>query len=204
MLQKLLYDRRMNASELAREVDLPTPTVHRMVTGKSTRPYRSSLQPIADYFSISVDQLLGEEPLPEGGESTTSDVGFHTKAIPLIPWNDLSADLKEVKASKKVPFIGEISKEGFATILPDASMEPMFAENSILIIDPKKHVKDRGYVLVLLGETQVPAFRQILIDADEKYLKALNKDLNDLQMRMVSEKDTILGGLVESRMNFGA
>src|SRR3990167_733887 len=85
ILKKLLYDRRINSTELAHAVDLPQPTVHRLVTGKSTRPYRSSLEPIAEYFAIDVEQLLGEKPLPSGISASHGIAN-----IPLIPWEDLS------------------------------------------------------------------------------------------------------------------
>lgn len=205
ILKKLLYDRRINVSKLAREVDLPTPTVHRLVTGKSTRPYESSLKPIADYFSIEVAQLLGEKPLPGLKESTerndkalgTDSVGY----IPMIPWEQLHVRDNEVERDK-VPFIGSIGTDGFATVMPDTSMEPLIQRSSILILDPSISPVDRSYVLVKLHETNAFTLRQLLIDADHKYLKPLNPDLSTFQMRLLNNNDSILACLVETRHNF--
>ncbi len=194
----------MNVSELARKTKVPTPTIHRIVTGKSTRPYRSSLVPIADYFNISVDQLLGEEALPEVNSNSNSLAGhIPIKNIPVIPWDELKVkDDIEIDCKKVVPFLGEISEHGFATVLPDTSMEPMFVQNSILIIDPKSEISDRNFILALLGPNHIPVLRQILNDADHKYIKAINSDLCELQMRLLTDKDKILGKLLESRVNF--
>jgi SOS-response transcriptional repressor LexA len=205
VLKKLLYDRRMNASELAREVELPTPTVHRLVTGKSTRPYESSLKPIADYFSIDVEQLLGEKPIPALNEPVeqngkalgTSSIGH----IPLIPWEQLQTGNNEVEHDK-IPFVGAIGIGGFATVMPDTSMEPLIQRGCILIFDPLIVPADRSYVLVKLHETMAFTLRQLLIDADHKYLKPLNPDLSTFRMRLLDNNDSIIACLVETRHNF--
>ena len=59
ILKKLLLERDLKPADLSRAVHIPPPTIHRLITGKSTRPYASSLKPIADFFSISVEQQLG-------------------------------------------------------------------------------------------------------------------------------------------------
>ena len=153
ILQKLLYIKRINTSELAREVDLPVPTVHRLVTGKSTRPYPSSLKPIADYFSLNVEQLLGEEPIPEWGENEARLPSTERiKIIPIISWNNI-INLNEAigKSIKKIATIGNISDKSFALIMNDHSMEPLFPKNTVLLFDPFKKSVDRSYVLVSLG-----------------------------------------------------
>jgi transcriptional regulator with XRE-family HTH domain len=93
ILRKLLFERNMKAVDLARKVDLPQPTVHRLVTGKSTRPYKSSLKPIADYFGVTIDQLIGEEPLAKG-ETPKTYQPIQTRDqihnIPLLNWEQIT------------------------------------------------------------------------------------------------------------------
>ncbi len=196
----------MRPADLANAVNLPRPTIHRLLTGKSTRPHSSSLQPIADYFSVNIDQLLGETPLT-GAESSTSvdKANVDVKYVPLIRWESIiqtiSLDTKD--NNNYIPFIGNISEHGFATVMPDTSMEPFVRKNSILIFDPKKQFKDRSYVLVKIKGVQL-LFRQILFDLEDKYLKALNGDFKELGMRLLSDEDSIIGTLLESRINFEA
>lgn len=204
VLKKLLFEKDMKSIDLAREVDLPAPTVHRLVTGKSTRPYKSSIEPIADFFSISTDQLLGEQPLP--GEEVVIETEHnelssdYISRVPLIPWNKINErNTLDFTEYKTVPYIGSISEAGFATIMPDSSMEPIFSRNSILIFDPNKTASDRSYILVKLTEAQQPVFRQLLIDLEHQYLKPLNPDLTAFQMRLLKDEDEILGILIEAR-----
>lgn len=186
----------MNSRELAQAVDLPQPTVHRLVTGKSTRPYLSSLEPIAEYFSIEVEQLLGEKPLSSDISSSQTIAN-----IPLIAWEDLENREKQ-KDTSLIPFIGTISAAGFATTMKDTSMEPLIPRNAILIFDPDLQPNDRSYVLVQLGETKCFVLRELLIDADYHYLKPLNPDLSVFKMRLLDKGDKIVACLVEVRHNF--
>ncbi len=195
----------MNASELAREVDLPTPTVHRLVTGKSTRPYESSLKPIADYFSIDIEQLLGEKPIPplkEPAEQNNKALGASSIGyIPLVPWEQLQSGNNEANHNK-VPFVGAIGIGGFATVMPDTSMEPLIQRGSTLILDPSIMPVDRSYVLVKLHETKAHVLRQLLVDADNRYLKPLSPELSAFKMRLLHDEDKIIACLVEARHNF--
>lgn len=193
----------MNASELAREVNLPVPTIHRLVTGKSTRPYSSSLKPIADYFSIKVEQLLGEEFIPEWDEDIyklpSTD---RIKIIPIISWDKmLNLDQSIQQAEKKVVTTGDISEKCFALIMNDYSMAPLFPKYTTLIFDPLEKPIDRSYVLVQLEGKTIPIFRQLLVDVDHKYLKPLNPDINTYYVRPLTDKDKIIGTLLESRIN---
>jgi SOS-response transcriptional repressor LexA len=202
ILRTLLFERNMKAVDLAREVDLPQPTVHRLVTGKSTRPYKSSLKPIADYFDITVEQLVGEKSLAaiEARQSTQTLSDSKIKNIPIVAWNE-AGNLKQAteKTTDTVVVGGNVSADSFALIMPDYSMEPLFPKGAVLIFDPKLKETDRCFALVKLHNTATPVFRQLLIDADHQYLKPLNPDLNAFQMRLLDKNDTILACLLESR-----
>ncbi len=204
-LKKLLFYKDMRPVDLAREVNLPPPTIHRLITGKSARPYKSSLQPIADFFSVTIEQLVGEEPLPDIQSTVTEDnermADAHLHNIPLIPFEAIrDIDNMDLSVYNDKLFVNvPMSEKGFATILQDSSMEPIFSRGSILIFDPKKNLRDRSYVLVQLHEKKLLVFRQLLIDLDQKYLKPLNPDLNAFKMRLLTENDVIVAVLVEAR-----
>ena len=199
ILKKLLFDKGIKPADLAREVNLPSPTVHRLVTGKSTRPYKSSLNPIADFFSISVDELTGEVPLKSNENATTLKTIHY---LPLLSLENLENDINDKKIVENIPFTGNISKNGYAIMLNDSSMEPLFSRGSMLLFDPEKTFKDRSYVLVKLHESSAPVFRQLIIDLDRRYLKPLNPDLNTFKMRLLGEKDIIIATLIEARQAY--
>ena len=207
ILKRLLFEKDMRPVDLARELDIPQPTIHRLVVGKSTRPYKSSLEPIAKYFDISVDQLLGEEPLLAEWQPETSAPqslqAFIIKTVPVIKWSSFSnLDIARQQAEKQIAITGSISDDCFSLLMYDHSMEPMFPKGTILIFDPQKKPLDRSYVLVKLEGKESPIFRQLLVDIDNQYLKPLNPDLNAYKMRLLDEKDVIIATLFESRNNY--
>jgi SOS-response transcriptional repressor LexA len=202
-LKNLLFHKDMKTMDLARALDIPQPTIHRLVTGKTTRPYRSSLEPIADFFDISVDQLLGETPMPSAASTPPSPLSV--KTIPIIHWENAHAtEAQHREPLSEIIVSGDLSTDTFALVMMDTSMEPLFPKMSLLIFDPSATLHDRSYVLVQLAHQTTPIFRQLLIDADQRYLKPLNADLNAFQMRLMNDDDQIIATLVESRLTHRA
>ena len=63
-LQRLLAESGVySGSDLARQLHLPAPTINRILSGQVTDPRASTLILLADYFDVSIDQLLGREKL---------------------------------------------------------------------------------------------------------------------------------------------
>lgn len=205
-LKKLLFARDLKPADLSREVHIPPPTIHRLITGKSKRPYKSSLKPIAEFFSISVEQLIGEESLPETIWDKNTNIlqdNKLIKSIPIISWNQLDDWLSAIKTSeKRAVTLGNLGANCFALVLNDSSMEPFFARGTLLIFNPEEQPKDRSYVLVRLEENNRHVFRQLIIDGNDYYLKPLNPDLSLFKMRFLDKKDIILACLIESRNKY--
>jgi SOS-response transcriptional repressor LexA len=204
ILHRLLDRKKMSITELARATDLPITTLHRISSGTSTRPYRKSLRPIADYFSLTIDQLTGEKPINNEGETNkTLPITKNLIEIPLITWEEIDFSDKNSVSKGTVITTNDMSKDCFALLMNDSSMEPTFLEGSILVFDPNTQEYDRCYALVNLFGQQVHVFRQIIKDANYKFLKPLNPDLIASQMYLMKALDAIIGVLVESRQAFG-
>lgn len=196
-LRELLYRENIKPIELARKLNIPQPTIHRLVTGKSTRPHRSSLEPIAKFFSIPIEQLTGEEPLEKVRELSHQAVNV----VPVLLWDELPC-VKKNNGASSIALMGHTNADCFAVIMNDHSMEPLFDKDSILVFDPKKLPTDRAFVLVKLYETQQIIFRQLLIDAAHQYLKPLSPDFHAFGMRLLDDRDKILASLIESRKSY--
>src|SRR5690606_5355502 len=95
ILNHLMADRKIRVAELARRINLPQPTVHRIATGVCEHPHLSSLKPIADFFSITIEQLKGHAPI--------SWIDRASK-VPLLTWKCL-LDWPLNKKTKDVDFI---------------------------------------------------------------------------------------------------
>jgi len=67
VLTHLMTANNLSASELARKTGITQPVIHRLMTGATVNPQILTLKPIADYFGVSIDQLLGYVTLENRG-----------------------------------------------------------------------------------------------------------------------------------------
>ena len=78
-------------------------------------------------------------------------------------------------------------------------MDPVFPQNTILIADPEKPVKDRSYVLVHLASHREVIFRQLLMNAGTCYLKPLSPALECYKMTKLKNNDKILSAIIQAK-----
>ncbi len=211
ILKLLMLKRDVKTSQLARLVGIPQQTLQRVVSGTSPNPHESTLKNVANHFGISVEQLKGKEQLPK---EFFPAVGFgdilikKSVNIPLLTWDQLKeleeinkkVENSEIDAFESIVTISpSFNEKCFGLIMNDSSMDPYFPKDSILVIDPEKVINDRSFALVKLEEEKIFLFRQVLLDGQYKYLKPINPDLGHFKMRLLSDKDEIIGALVEGR-----
>lgn len=192
-LLRLMADKKLRTTELARLVGLPQPTVHRIVTGVCEHPHLSSLEPIANYFGITVAQLKGHELIPWLDRAAK---------VPLLSGNDVlkwPANKKKMTSNELILTDANVGTHGYAFKVNDAAMDPVFPLDMILIADPDRQPKDRCYVIAKLAHVEQPIFRQLLIDARDLYLKALSPDLEFNKTTRLTKQDNILSVVVQAK-----
>ena len=197
ILNRLMTEKKIRVAELARRVKLPQPTVYRIATGACEHPHLSSLAPIARFFSISVDQLKGHEPIP---------LLDQLSKVPLLQWSDvLNWPRKKPSDDEDIKFIltdAPVGKTGFALEIKDASMEPVFPKNTILISDPDRLPRDRSFVIAKLANHSEVIFRQLLVDAGDRYLKPLSPDFEQYKMTRLNTNDKVLSVVVQTKRDY--
>lgn len=199
ILNLLLFKNKLNAVDLAKKVNLSQPNIHRLLTGKAKKPLASTLEPIAKFFSLSVEQLVGTEELPEYflHESKTLE-------IPLYPWDELSKiDFRNPKITIETVFISnDQSRNCFATRMRGMHMRPLFPEGTLLIFDPDKKIYEGSYALVKITD-DVCLFRQVFFGDKSIYLNVISPDAAKTgNNRFLEENDCILGILIEARQDY--
>lgn len=205
-----MFKKNVKTTQLAKEINIPQQTLQRIVTGISPNPHVSTLKPIADYFKVSVEQLMGKEHLPASYLPFPfilfkEDFQRKAREIPVLTWDQLEDFFHNNKTNNKKIIISiDLNEKCFGLIMNDFSMDPYFSQGTLLIIDPIKNPKDRSFILVKAYDEKIYLFRQILIDGQYKYLKSLNPDLKKFKMKLLNEKDKILGVLVEARQIYEA
>jgi transcriptional regulator with XRE-family HTH domain len=63
ILSHLMSEKRIKSAELARKTGVGQPVIYRLMTGTTDNPQVSTLIPIAGFFGVSLDQLMGLSPL---------------------------------------------------------------------------------------------------------------------------------------------
>lgn len=63
ILKRLITDTGLTDVKLARALDIPNSTLHQLLNSDSLSPRVETLRPIAKYFQVSLDQLVGDQPI---------------------------------------------------------------------------------------------------------------------------------------------
>jgi SOS-response transcriptional repressor LexA len=195
-LKLLMFQKDIKTTQLAREINMPQQTLQRIVSGATPHPHPNTLKPLAEYFSISIEQLKGEAPIPSLRKSSVF-------TVPFISWSDAIHPNEIANSKNQIAYTNaKVGPRAFALRVKDSAMEPFFTSGVTLIIDPDLAVQDRCYVIAhLKGQTEA-TFRQLLIDLENQYLKALSPDFSQFPMIKLSAEDHICGVLVQTQQDF--
>ncbi len=203
VLRQLMDEIHISEAELARQTKIPQPTLHRILSGATTSPRGASLAPLANFFSITINQLLGEDPLPKNRIAGTYNPRVQGwKSLPLLKITDVKAFLDSEDKTNSDRWVSTdmtVSKEAFAIVAEGKAMAPRFEEGTVLIFEPEHTPHDQDFVVALVQKQNTPLFKQILIDGDDRYLKSLNADYKTVFM---DKDDLVLGTLVQAKMDF--
>lgn len=206
VISKLMQEVGINEAELARKTDIPQPTLHRILSGATQSPRGLSLAPIANFFSVTINQLMGIDELPGvriAGTHNSRIYGW--TPIPIISWqkaaiwNKFKKKLQQSSWKAWTSTDLSVSDTAFALLVETDAMSPTFNEGTILVVDPFIKARNRDYVIVSLVSNNTTTFRQLLIDGDTKYLKSINADFLTLPM---DTNNRLIGTLVQARMDY--
>lgn len=203
VLKELMAQQNLSASELARRTGIGQPVIFRMLSGETDNPKVATLSPLASYFGVTINQLIGETPLTSTTEFTTQP-----HQIPILSWDQAhnwEELLKNPDQLKKAEWISASNipiKQVYALKIKDNAMAPLFTAGSILLIHGIKKPKNGDYAIIQPRRSKDAIFRQVLIDEDFNYLKPLNPDSTKFKMKIFSPGDHYLGVLIQARHSF--
>jgi transcriptional regulator with XRE-family HTH domain len=194
----------LSVTELAKLTNLPQPTIHHILSGSTRNPRKKAMQALSAFFSLSVEQLIGTAPMPNIIIPEEIKENFQLTTIPIIPWDLLkkwplthkNLHFKEILLDKKV------ANNSFALIVQDSSMEPLFFQNTLLIFDSGKCIKDRDFVIVHLGREDILLFNRIFIENNKNYLRQDLEDGNVKLIKLHANIDRIIATLIETRTEY--
>lgn len=192
----------ISVSDLARETGIPQPTLHHVLSGATKNPRKKSLEILANFFAVSMNQLTGKDPLPNIiPEAIKTKLKIRT--IPVIKW-DLLKEWPSVdtKSFSEILVDKEMSEHSFALVMPDVPMKQIFPKNSLLIFDCDKAFDDKDFVIVCLSRNNEVLFNRILNDNDEHFIKQNLQNGDARLMKFDPVVDRIIGKLIEVRIQY--
>lgn len=191
-LYKLMRERNLNEANLAKQTNIPQPTLHKILTGKTEDPRASTLKILADFFQTSIDDLLSDKQITQQKNSQTS-----IQSIPILSWSECIS--YECLAKDSLLTRNEwatcefISKNAYG-LISKPSMEPRFPKGTILIINPEISPEDGDIVVTHYFKTEEATLREYSIDGPTKLLFPLNQR----DQPSAPENVKILGILIKS------
>lgn len=202
-LKQLMSAHKLNTMELARRTGIGQPVIYRLISGETDNPKIITLCALADYFGISVNQLIGDAPLPITHGRNKQKVNKQVTEIPLINWDEV-IDWRAKHDKKHETIFANITPNAnlYALKMQDNSMDPVFSKGTILIIDGNKEPSDRSYVVIKLKKEKQIIFRQILIEDDYQYLKPFNPDTEKYKIRLLAKGDKCCGVLIQAQKDY--
>lgn len=204
ILSFLMDECDIDDATLARETGVPASSISRMRLNAEANPTASTLRPIARFFSVSISQLLGDEPLPEDRlPGTHNPIGFTSLRMPIIGWDcildwldnegkNTKNDLKQWISTEK-----DIGEKSFALMIDTNAFGLAFRKGSLIIVDPDQKPYDGDLVLIKLQEERNIFLKQFLIDGSDYYMRSVNPEMKGT--KQLENNDRILGVVIETR-----
>ncbi|PWY54575.1 hypothetical protein DGG96_11390 [Legionella qingyii] len=165
-------DRKLSPAALARNLGIPTNKITRILNGDVTDPKASTLVQIANYFNISIEQLLGLEPIVRKGEYEQQEV---TRPLPVFEFSKVAQSNSPKEWYRWAE--NDVDGEYYALAIDTDLYEPTFPQNSLLIINPDIKPDDRSYIVVKKNGSTHYSIRKYVVEGSESYLYPINPKL---------------------------
>lgn len=164
---------------LAKCTGLATATIASLRT-RATNPTIATLQPLAEIFGISIDQLISQDCRIDI-EQKTFDSSISILSVPIIDLKNVPTWPHKFTAEQYIVTNNNISNACYAIQLSTEILAPMYQKHTVLILDSERVPEDSNIVLLSLNNSEL-TFRQVFIDAGQFYFKPINQQFGGLQM----------------------
>lgn len=207
IIRQLMKEAHVNEAELARQLDMPQSTINRLLLGHSADPRANTLKPIAEYFCVTIGQLLGIEPLLEKRITGTTRSVNRTAwtSLPIIEWEDVlpfKFNKNKYTPSNYAKWLiseRDLSSESFA-LKALSFMEPRFKRNSIIIVDPKSVINDGNFVVVS-ENNRIPTVKRYVRESDYVLLLPLKVEYGEAPSKLDNKLISFIAPIIETRTN---
>lgn len=167
-LNLLMTEAQLSADELARRTGLPASTIKKIRNRYNPNPTLSTLLPLAQYFSVSLDELVGTMPLRPSAKEKEETL----HRLPLITWQQATMWSSENTSGTFVISEHLYSKQAFALAVIESGWENL-PIGTLLLIEPQIEPVHRDFVIVIKRGQPLATLKQWVVDDGNRYLKPL-------------------------------
>lgn len=203
VITKLMNNYNLDESTLAKACKISLASLSRIKNNPDSNPTISTLRPIADYFNISIDQLLGFSPI-ESKKPLANNIPVITQTD-IFNWLDNKTTKQPIKNWLNYGF--EISDKSFAieyNINTASNINNSVLKNSLLIIDPKRPYKHDNLIFIYNKKLKELFIRKIAIDDQNQiFISPIEDGFSSyIALESCSENIVSLGIIVETRLQY--
>lgn len=194
----------MSESRLARAANIPKATINRILSGRTPDPRASTLIPIAQYFGVSLEQLLGVAPLPE-------NIPLHAKTV--AQTNILTLPLISMEKIY-LWYCGHYTSHSYQEIVKDEArcvvdtcyltqvnttlMQPKFFNKTYIVINTNLDPENEDYVIYYSTALKSTLLRQLIIEQNQRFLICVDSKFH--AAITLTNEDVYLGKVVKSEV----
>jgi len=214
---RLMQANSLDESSLAKACKISLASLSRIKNNPESNPTISTLRPIAQYFNITIDQLLGYSPLnkedlkslnhKKNKKSSDHKNKNKTKNIPVIKTEDINTWLKNKTA--KYPINHWLSSDlrySNHTFVINYNLDSSSSllQNCLLFVDPKKELANNDLILIYNTKLSEYLLRNLYIDDNNnKYIKPIeNGNFAYAALDNQSEHIQVIGVVIEFRLQY--
>lgn len=194
----------LSESELSRKTGVPQPTINRLLSGVTPDPRVSTVRDLARFFGVRIEQLLGDEPLPDFAQTKKTTAYEKPNSLPLIAWEHVPVwrsftDKKRLLLEEeKIVYVytkTKVSTDAYAILIKDRLLYKYFPHNSILIIDPQLAPQNGEYIIVYLPDEEITVIETVINFDGNNHLAIQH---NRKKIALIDENITLCGTVVEA------
>lgn len=201
VLKSLLQSYGLNEVELANKSGISQATINRIMNGANPDPKISTIIPIANYFGVTIGQLIGSEPLFNEDKSTISRFA----RIPILGWDDVPKYKDFIKSltidswHNWTLMNAVTNDEIYCLIVKTKSLTPLFPYKTALIVDSKQVSQDHDFIIVHKKNGDNALIKRLAIIGDEKWLLDPMKSIKEV---LFDNNYIYCGKLIEARIPY--
>jgi SOS-response transcriptional repressor LexA len=183
----------LTQSELAELAGTEQRSISRIELGKISAPRNinelaEALKTTPEYLQFGVGEM--------DNATVMANAGIYLPLVSFVQagaWSDINEI--DISTAQLYPCPIKCSVNSFIVKVEGESMLPEFTPGTLLYVDPEAGYDNLSYVVARLDDENQATFKQLIIDGNKKYLKALNPDWPNKFIE-INGKCTIVGKVV--------